>query len=590
MVELEDWYHRYNGWSFSKHRLWNLCKRAYYYRYIGTALKKSKDLDISRLKKLKELNTRFALQGLLIHEVLENQIGQHSRGREMSENGAKIEYTQKVEEYRKRANDTLIEYFNGEPIDGALFDRIRVNGLDQISRFFGVIWPQLMDLEYLRHEKFDRFKIGDVAAIVKVDYVCKTKEGKIVLCDWKTGIDSVEYESDLQIGAYVLWAMENYKKEPEDIRSELIYLTSGAMRAYEFSMDELNKIKRMIVADFGEMNKIYDINYFQPDPEPKKCLSCQFATVCHHSMAIERLNNVRQKNPTGNKTENKEEEDQSRITDVEDELKLTIFVDPRETRTGIARFLEKAGVALKLQNLEIGDYVVSNKVCIERKTGTDFLDSVIHKRRNLFEQIQRMKDEYEKPLLVIEGDSIYGQRNVHPNVVRAVMASIALDYSVPIIQTRDVADTASLIYIIAKREQVPIKTEVNPQGKKPSASLKEQQEYFVSALSNIGIVTTRKLLERFETLERIMAASKEELMEVENVGEKTAEYIRKVLSTEYNEEESKKGKKGKKGHLWITLKNKNLQIENNILKFDPGDISVEANGQVRQLFASAVLI
>lgn len=79
-------------------------------------------------------------------------------------------------------------------------------------------------------------------------------------------------------------------------------------------------------------------------------------------------------------------------------------------------------------------------------------------------------------------------------------------------------------------------------------------------------------------------------MEVENVGEKTAEYIRKVLSTEYNEEESKKGKKGKKGHLWITLKNKNLQIENNILKFDPGDISVEANGQVRQLFASAVLI
>ena len=53
-----------------------------------------------------------------------------------------------------------------------------------------------MDLEYLRHEKFDRFKIGDVAAIVKVDYVCKTKEGKIVLCDWKTGIDNVEYESD----------------------------------------------------------------------------------------------------------------------------------------------------------------------------------------------------------------------------------------------------------------------------------------------------------------------------------------------------------------------------------------------------------
>jgi ERCC4-related helicase len=238
---------------------------------------------------------------------------------------------------------------------------------------------------------------------------------------------------------------------------------------------------------------------------------------------------------TGNKTENKEDEDQSRITDFEDELKLTIFVDPRETRAGIARFLEKAGVDLKLQNLEIGDYIVSDKVCIERKTVTDFLDSLINKRRNLFEQINRMKNEYEKPLLVIEGNSIYGQRNVHPNVVRAVMASIALDYSVPIIQTRDVADTASLIYVIAKREQMPNKTEVNPHGKKPSASLKVQQEYFVSALSNIGIMTTRKLLGRFKTIERIMAASKEELMEVENVGEKTAEHIKRVFSTEYNE-------------------------------------------------------
>jgi ERCC4-type nuclease len=32
-----------------------------------------------------------------------------------------------------------------------------------------------------------------------------------------------------------------------------------------------------------------------------------------------------------------------------------------------------------------------------------------------------------------------------------------------------------------------------------------------------------------------MAASKEELMEVENVGDKTAEHIKRVFSTEYNE-------------------------------------------------------
>ncbi len=233
--------------------------------------------------------------------------------------------------------------------------------------------------------------------------------------------------------------------------------------------------------------------------------------------------------------EQKEEQKQRQITEFGAEpLQLTIFVDMRETRSGVAKFLAKAGVDLKLQNLEIGDYVVSDRVCIERKTTLDFLDSLINKRRNLFDQIHRMKSEYENPLLVIEGESVYGQRNVHPNVVRAVMATIAIDFSVPILQTRDEADTASLIYVIAKREQMPNKTEVNPHGKKPSASLREQQEYLISALSNIGIVTTRNLLTRFKTVEGILTASKEELMEVEHVGKKTAEHIKEVLSAEYS--------------------------------------------------------
>jgi len=238
----------------------------------------------------------------------------------------------------------------------------------------------------------------------------------------------------------------------------------------------------------------------------------------------------------------KEREDQKRITDFEaEEVRLTIFVDPRETKSGVARFLEKAGVELRLRNLGVGDYVVSERVCIERKSTTDFLDSLINKRRNLLAQILRMRKEYEKPVLVLEGEALYGQRNVHPNVVRAVIAAIALDLCVPIIQTRDEADTASLLYVIAKREQQPSKKEICPHGKKPAASLKEQQEYFISALSNIGLVTTRNLLRHFKTVEKVVTASKEELMAVEKVGEKTAEHIRTVVSAEYGASEGESG-------------------------------------------------
>lgn len=175
----------------------------------------------------------------------------------------------------------------------------------------------------------------------------------------------------------------------------------------------------------------------------------------------------------------------------------------------MTRFLNKAGVDLKLQNLGIGDYLVSDMVCIERKRTDDFLDSLINKRRNLLEQIHRLKKGYEKPVLIIDGESLYGQRNVHLNVVRGVMTTISIDIYVPIIQqTKDEADTTSLLYVIAKREQRPTMTEINPHGKKPSASLKAQQEYLISALPNIGIVTARNLLRRFKTVEQILTASR----------------------------------------------------------------------------------
>ena len=291
MKDLEDWYYKYNAWSFSRHRLWNLCKRAYYYRYIGVALKNTKEINVQVLKELKNLNSRFALQGKLIHEIIENQIGQHYLGRKMNENSAKSQYTQRIEQYRKMAKKRLTEYFNGEPIDERFFDNIRTEGIDQISMFFGVIWPQLEDLDYLRHERFDRFMVGNVEVIVKVDYVSKTKDGIIVVSDWKTGTDNEEYENDLQIGLYALWAMETYEKEPEEIKSELIYLTTGKMRVYEFSIEDLEEIKRNIIKDFEDMNRTIDIEYFHPDPHPKKCLSCQFATICPVSMHLLALEN-----------------------------------------------------------------------------------------------------------------------------------------------------------------------------------------------------------------------------------------------------------------------------------------------------------
>jgi CRISPR/Cas system-associated exonuclease Cas4 (RecB family) len=283
MANFESWFFKYNNWSYSKHRLFNLCKRYFYYRYIGTALKNSNDFDIYKLKRLKDLNSRYALEGLLIHSVIENQIGQHFIGRELNEGGAKSQFVKRVEQYRNTAIDTLTEFYNGLS-DDAFFERVKSEGQEKIGMFFGVIWPQLKDLEYLKHEDFDRFKINDVEITVKVDYVSKTKNDIIVLTDWKTGADNEEYENDLQIGTYVLWAMQYYQKDPSQIRSELAYLKTGMMHPYEFSPNDLEQIRETIIDDFQKMNASYDIIEYPTSPSGRKCISCQFGTICPDSM------------------------------------------------------------------------------------------------------------------------------------------------------------------------------------------------------------------------------------------------------------------------------------------------------------------
>jgi len=213
--------------------------------------------------------------------------------------------------------------------------------------------------------------------------------------------------------------------------------------------------------------------------------------------------------------------------------KLQIYVDRREIRSGVARALESAGTDVILATLEVGDYIVSDRVAIERKTDMDFLDSIIDKNRNIFGQLSDLARTYDRPVLIIEGDNLYTARQIHPNAIRGVLASIATGFGIPIISTRDAEDTAALIQVIAKREQVDEKRTPSLHGRKTAMTLSEQQEYIVSSISNIGPVAARKLLQHFGSVESVMRAGPDELMEVESIGPKTAQRIREVVESVY---------------------------------------------------------
>ena len=219
----------------------------------------------------------------------------------------------------------------------------------------------------------------------------------------------------------------------------------------------------------------------------------------------------------------------------DDEAVVEVVVDQRELDSNIARDLSKRdAVETRLETLSVGDYVLSDRVAVERKSHADFLDTLLGGDRSIFEQAKDLTRHYTRPVLLLEGDGdLYAERNVHPNAIRATLASLAVDWGISVVHTRDEDDTAELIQTIAEREQTDNDREVSAHGEKAAKTLGEQQEYVVSSIADIGPVTARSLLEAFGTVEAVMTAREDDLTAADGVGQVTAERIREVVGSDY---------------------------------------------------------
>ncbi|WP_255192944.1 DEAD/DEAH box helicase [Natronobeatus ordinarius] len=213
---------------------------------------------------------------------------------------------------------------------------------------------------------------------------------------------------------------------------------------------------------------------------------------------------------------------------------IEIVADQREMDSDVPRELSRrADVEIRLETLAVGDYVLSDRVVVERKSTADFVDSLVGDDRSVFEQVGAMARNYSRPIVLVEGEGLYEQRDIHPNAIRGALSSLAVDFGASVLRTESEADTMELLAVIAGREQETSGRSVSVHGEKGTKTLGEQQEYVVSSIAEIGPVTARALLEEFGSVEAVMIATEEELMEADGVGKVTAERIREVVGSDY---------------------------------------------------------
>ncbi|PKM91933.1 MAG: hypothetical protein CVU81_03210 [Euryarchaeota archaeon HGW-Euryarchaeota-1] len=207
-----------------------------------------------------------------------------------------------------------------------------------------------------------------------------------------------------------------------------------------------------------------------------------------------------------------------------------IIIDSREFRSPVTRALALLGAKIEMQAMDVGDYVCSCDVVVERKEIGDFISSILDNR--LFAQMAGLR-KANSPILIIEGTNF--NHNLNPNSFFGAIASVAVDFKIPIVWMQNGEESARFLFQLAKREQFDLKKEVSVRCEKQISTIKDNQEFFVAGLPNVNSVLAKRLLEKFKTPRKIVDASEEKLQKVEGIGKKKAEQIRKVLDTKFQE-------------------------------------------------------
>jgi len=180
---------------------------------------------------------------------------------------------------------------------------------------------------------------------------------------------------------------------------------------------------------------------------------------------------------------------------------LHICIDSNEAskQKAIITYLKFNGFNVEIKPLDVCDFVVSDRVGVERKDASDFLGSM--KDGRLFNQSRDMAEIYEKPVIILEGSmkKALKRSRMRPSSIYGAMSSIALDYGVNIIPTDDPESTAVLLHRLCYREQAKEERTIQLRSINRSLPLHQQQVFLLSGLPQIGTTLAEDLLNTFET-------------------------------------------------------------------------------------------
>jgi Fanconi anemia group M protein len=209
---------------------------------------------------------------------------------------------------------------------------------------------------------------------------------------------------------------------------------------------------------------------------------------------------------------------------------VEIYADMRESRSGVIKALqEMENVNVKVGSLPCGDYILSPQVAVERKAATDFVISIMEGR--IFQQVAKMKLDYERPIVLIEGDVFKTRSAIDRKSIAGAISWINAIEQVSVLMVSEESETPIMLATMARHLQEGLGYEINLHPKKPKPN-KDAAQYVIGSLPGIGPGNSRKLFQHFGSIFKTVNATPEMIAHVKGIGPKIATRIHELIHFE----------------------------------------------------------
>lgn len=294
-------------WSYSKRHLLERCNLAFYYNYYGAnKLKARNEANKEELHFLKQLRGCYEVIGTHFHSILRQYFGAAQRGTFWS-----VEFLVKLARSKIKADRD----YSKEYVRTGIASRAKnppnllheyYYGQADVDQIYTEMEDRLVEAlrNFANEAKFREFRLagGQPSALVErrislkgfpfrvtgqLDLAYQTETEDITVVDWKTGVINHDGNDSLQLGIYLLWILDYYNCQLDQVRICKAYL--NANEVVNFKVDEklLATVKARIFQDTERMRVLHQYGTqaeneaFTPCNQPLVCGGCSFRKVCY---------------------------------------------------------------------------------------------------------------------------------------------------------------------------------------------------------------------------------------------------------------------------------------------------------------------